>query len=292
MQRVGQLLALFTVNRPRLTVAEAASLVGLNRSTVSRYFGSLVLAGVLERSREEQAAYEPGPLLLQFGAVAQGQRRVLDLAPAHMRRLARETDLTSVLSLRGTAGPVVSLVSEPGTSPILVTVRVGSTLDMDSAQGQLFLQFSRDREAIARYWESLDPVERRRVEADVAGVAGIGLARALAPMGGLSILAAPVFDDHDIAATIAVVGVEPDDTEITAALRSGSRRSWAARRSGAPSCPAATRTSPTPWRPPSGVSSHTDFRARTDIGEHQNRCATARPSRQGRPVGAATEAAA
>lgn len=219
VQRVGQLLALFTVNRPRLTVAEAASLVGLNRSTVSRYFGSLVLAGVLERSREEQAAYEPGPLLLQIGAVAQGQRRVLDLAPLHLRRLSRETGLTTVLSLWGWAGPVVSLVSELGTSPILVTVRVGTTLDMDSAQGHLFLHFSKDREAVSKYWESLDPVKRRRVEAEVAEAGALGLSRALAPMGGLSILAAPVFDDHDVAATIAVVGVEPDDTAIATALR-------------------------------------------------------------------------
>jgi DNA-binding IclR family transcriptional regulator len=219
VQRVGQLLALFTVNQPRLTVAEAAALVGMNRSTVSRYFGSLVLAGVLERSREEQAAYEPGPLLLQLGAVAQGQRRVLDLAPIHMRRLSRETGLTSVLSLWGSAGPVVSLVSELGTSPILVTVRVGTTLDMDSAQGQLFLQYSKDRETIARYWDGLDPVKRRRVEAELAGVAATGLARAPAPMGRLSILAAPVFDDHDVAATIAVVGIEPDDTEVAALLR-------------------------------------------------------------------------
>lgn len=219
VQRVGQLLALFTVNRPRLTVAEAASLVGLNRSTVSRYFGSLVLAGVLARSRGEQAAYEPGPLLLQLGAVAHGQRRVLDLAPIHMRRLAHETGLTTVLSLRGSAGPVVSLVSEVGTSPILVTVRVGTTLGMDSAQGHLFLRFSKDHEAIASYWEGLDPVKRRRVEADVDAVGARGLARALAPMGGLGILAAPVFDDHDVAATIAVVGVEPEGPEITTALR-------------------------------------------------------------------------
>lgn len=219
VQRVGQLLALFTVNRPRLTVAEAASLVGMNRSTVSRYFGSLVLAGVLERSREEQAAYEPGPLLLQLGAVAQGQRRVLDLAPGHMRRLSRETGLTVVLSLWGSAGPVVSSVSEIGTNPILITVRVGTTLDMDSAQGHLFLHFSKDHEAISKYWESLDPVKRRRVEADVAGAGALGLARALAPMGGLAILAAPVFDDHDVAATVAVVGVEPGDTDIATALR-------------------------------------------------------------------------
>jgi DNA-binding IclR family transcriptional regulator len=218
VQRVGQLLALFTVNRPRLTVAEAATLVGLNRTTVSRYFGSMVLAGVLERSRDEQAAYEPGPLLVQLGAVAQGQRRVLDLAPGHMRRLSRETALTTVLSLLGPAGPVVSLVSEVGTSEILITVRVGTTLDMDSAQGHLFLRFSRDREASSTYWAGLDAAERRRVEAEVAAAGELGLADAIAPMG-MSILAAPVFDDHDIAATIAVVGVSPGDLDTATKLR-------------------------------------------------------------------------
>jgi DNA-binding IclR family transcriptional regulator len=219
VQRVGQLLALFTVNRPRLTVAEAAVLVGLNRSTVSRYFGSLVLAGVLERSRTEQAAYEPGPLLLQLGAVAQGQRRVLDLAPPYMRRLANETGLTAVLSLRGSDGPVVSLVSEVGTSPILVTVRVGTTLGFDSAQGHLFLRFAHENDAMAQFWAGLDPVKLRRVQAEVDAAGKLGLSHALAPMGGLGILAAPVFDDHDITATIAVVGVEPDATDLAPALR-------------------------------------------------------------------------
>jgi DNA-binding IclR family transcriptional regulator len=78
-----------------------------------------------------------------------------------VRRLSRETELTVVLSLWGSAGPVVSLVSETGTGPILVTVRVGTTLDMDSAQGHLFLRFSKDHEAISKYWEGLDPVKRR-----------------------------------------------------------------------------------------------------------------------------------
>jgi hypothetical protein len=123
-----------------------------------------------------------------------------------------------VLSLLGSTGPVVSLVSEVGTIPILVTVRVGTTLEMDSAQGRLFLRFSRDREAHSAYWNGLDAVERRRVEGEVAAVGALGLASARAPMG-MSILAAPVFDDHDIAATIGVVGVLPADTATATALR-------------------------------------------------------------------------
>jgi DNA-binding IclR family transcriptional regulator len=216
VQRVGQLLALFTVNRPRLTAAEAAALVGLNRSTVSRYFGSLALAGFLERSQDEPTAYEPGPLLVQLGAVAQGRRRVLDLAPGHMRKLSRETGLTVVLSLWGASGPVVSSVTEIGTLPILVTVRVGAVLEMDSAQGRLFLRYSRDRHAATKYLEGLQPDDRARIEAEVAEVGVRGLSRAEAPMG-MSILAAPVFDDHDIAATIAVVGT-PLGAPVAAAL--------------------------------------------------------------------------
>ncbi|GAA4551324.1 hypothetical protein GCM10023175_42940 [Pseudonocardia xishanensis] len=195
----------------------------MNRSTVSRYFGSLVLVGFLERTVEDPTVYVPGPLLVQLGAVAQGQRRVLDLAPPHMRRLSRETGLTVVLSLWGAAGPVVSLVTEIGTSPILVTVRVGALLDLDSAQGKLFLRFAKDQEPTARYLAGLDPVQRRRMETEVAGVGAAGLARAPAPMH-MSILAGPVFDDHDIAATIAVVGMPADEPKTVAALHRAAYR--------------------------------------------------------------------
>lgn len=76
----------------------------------------------------------------------------------------------------------------------------------------------KDRDSASKYWESLDPVKRRRVEAEVAAVAALGLASASAPMG-MSILAAPVFDDHDVAATIAVVGGVSDDARTAAVLR-------------------------------------------------------------------------
>lgn len=223
VQRVGRLMALFTLERPRLSVAEAAALVGLNRSTVSRYFGSLVLAGVLERSREEQSAYEPGKLLVQLGAVAHGRRRVLDLAPLHMRRLSRETGLTVVLSVLGASGPVVTLVSEIGTSPILATVRVGAMLEMDSAQGHLFLRHSSDTEAVARYWEAVAPEDRARVEHAVAAAGRTGLSTAPTPLG-LEVVAAPVFDDHEIAATIGAVGVAAGDVGTPAALHRAAYR--------------------------------------------------------------------
>jgi hypothetical protein len=133
----------------------------------------------------------PGQLLLQLGAVAQGQRRGLDIAPSFMRRLSREVRLTVVLSQLGTSGPVVSLVTKTGTFPILVTVRVGTILDMDSAQGHLFLRFSKDEETVTRYWRSLEPETRVRGETSLDNVLPDGLAGAGTPSMNLSVLAAP-----------------------------------------------------------------------------------------------------
>lgn len=206
VQRVAQLLALFTVHRPQITVAEAATLVGLNRTTVSRYFGSLLQAEIVERSPTEPAAYVPGRLLLQLGAIAQGQRRVLDIAPRHMRQLSKHAGLSVVLSLLGTDGPVVSLVTEVGTHPILITVRVGTILSMDSAQGHLFLRFSKQTELGAAFYDTLDDRTRRRVQKDVAAAGKNGIARAATEPLDVSVVAAPVFDEHDANATVALVG--------------------------------------------------------------------------------------
>lgn len=228
VQRVAQLLALFTVHRPQVTVAEAASLVGLNRTTVSRYFGSLLQAEIVERSPTEPTAYIPGRLLLQLGAVAQGQRQVLDIAPRYMRELSKQAGLTVVLSLLGTDGPVVSLVSEIGTHPILITVRVGTVLDMDSAQGHLFLRFSRQTDVAAGYYGSVDDRTRRRVEKDVAGCGRTGIARAATEPLDVSVMAAPVFHEHDISATIALVGttssLPADDPKKAGALLAAAYR--------------------------------------------------------------------
>lgn len=101
VHRVAEILRLFTLNKPKVTVAEAAAQIGLNRTTVHRYFTSMVLDEILERVPDDSTAYMPGRLLLQLGAVAQGQRRVLDIAPRHMNRLSVATGRSVVLSLWG-----------------------------------------------------------------------------------------------------------------------------------------------------------------------------------------------
>lgn len=204
--RVGELLRLFTLNKPRITVAEAAARVGLNRTTVHRYFTSLAQVGILERDKEEASAFVPGELLLQLGAVAQGQRRVLDIAPAHMRELSLQASLTVVLSLWGASGPVVSLVSETGTHPILITVRIGSLLGPETAQTRLFAALSDDKERMDRYIAEIPEPDRAAFVADLPSCRSRGLCRARNPAIDGVVLAAAVFDEHGLAATIALVG--------------------------------------------------------------------------------------
>lgn len=206
VHRVGELLRLFTLNKPRITVAEAAAAVGLNRTTVHRYFTSLVQADILERDRDEAAAFVPGKLLLQLGAVAQGQRRVLDIAPGHMRALSLDTSLTVVLSLWGASGPVVSLVSETGTHPILITVRIGSSLGLESAQTRLFVSLSQDKETMSRYLADVPGDVRAAFEQDLPACRERGLCRVRIPAVDGVVLAAAVFDEHGLAATVALVG--------------------------------------------------------------------------------------
>lgn len=207
VHRVGELLRLFTLNTPRITVAEAAARVGLNRTTVHRYFTSLAQADILERAKDEASAFVPGRLLLQLGAVAQGQRRVLDIAPGYMRALSLESNLTVVLSLWGASGPVVSLVSETGTHPILITVRIGSSLGPESAQTRLFVALSEDKEQMQQFLDRRVPAaDRAAFERDLQPCRERGVSRVRIPAVDGVVLAAAVFDEHGLAATLALVG--------------------------------------------------------------------------------------
>src|SRR6185369_6319519 len=137
VSRVSQILALFDPATPEVTAGEVAERLGLNRTTAYRYCTSLVAAGLLERSAD--GGYVPGGLLLQLGAFAIGHRRVVNLAPRHMQALSRATQTSVVLSLWGLTGPVVSRVEENASTIVIVSVRVGSHLPLDTAQSKVFL---------------------------------------------------------------------------------------------------------------------------------------------------------
>lgn len=203
--RASQILALFRPDRPHLSIPVAATELGLNRTTTHRYFASLVSSGLLERGRDG-ASYVPGGLLVQLGAFAMGRRTVVDLAPPHLASLARSTRLSSALSLWGSTGPVVTRVEEDSTSPVVVSVRVGHQLPLDSAQCQVFLAFMTDQLRAERLIATASPVDQTRLTARVARVRAGATASTHIAESDITAVGAPIFDESGICATVAVIG--------------------------------------------------------------------------------------
>lgn len=207
VSRVSQILSLFDPATPEVTAGQVAERLGLNRTTAYRYCTSLVTAGLLERKPD--GGYVPGGLLLQLGAFAIGHRRVVNLAPRHMRALSRAAQTSAVLSLWGSTGPVVSRVEEDLSAVVVVSVRVGSHLPMDTAQSKLFLAYHSDQLSMERLMANLPDREREELRADVERVAAVGHCSEMRTPGVVAV-AAPVFDEYGICATLAIVG--PDNT--------------------------------------------------------------------------------
>jgi DNA-binding IclR family transcriptional regulator len=166
---------------------------------VQRYFSSMLAVGLLERG-SGTGTYSPGRLLAQLGALAIGRRRVVERAVPHMRGLSARTHLTSVLSLWGTAGPVVMHVEEDPESSGVVTVRVGSRLSMLTAQAIVFLAFLDDEARLAD--------QPRRLRALVKSARSNGVVTYISEHTGVGGVAAPVFDATGICATLALLGTE------------------------------------------------------------------------------------
>lgn len=205
VSRTAQILGLFAPETPELSVAETTKRLGLNRTTVHRYFSSMISSGLLERV-DDSSLVRPGRAILQLGSFALGQQRIMQMAPAYMRELALDIKVSTVLSLWGTSGPVVSLVEE-ADHPTLVTVRVGSQLALNSSQAKVFLAFLPDQFHADRMTGSLPEPQRTETRNRIQAVRDAGISSDVNHRG-ICILAAPVFAANGICATIAAVGTE------------------------------------------------------------------------------------
>lgn len=205
--RVGQICALFGPHTTELTAADVAERLGLNRTTAYRYCASLAAAGILERG-SRRGTFALGGLMLQLGIHALGRRRVVDIAPPHLADLGAAVGMTAVLSLWGAHGPVATLVEEDRSRTVVVTVRAGSPLDSSAAQTRVFLAYRTDQLAVRSMSDGLAPAERAELETAVYDARRNGFSIAH-HSGGLFGVAAPVFDEFGIAATLAVLGADP-----------------------------------------------------------------------------------
>jgi DNA-binding IclR family transcriptional regulator len=220
VDRVGAILGLFSNDQTELTVPAIALQTGLNRTTAHRYVTSLLTAGLLMRG-EQPASFSPGPLAVQLGTFALGRRTILDLADRHLQALSEMFRMSAVLSLWGSAGPVVTAVREDRGGPVLITVPVGTQLSLDTAQSVLFLAHMPDQLLAQRLYASLPADSQRDVGEMIAQARSEGLiARTFED--GISSIAAPVFGADGANATIALIhtaAMLPPDTRSLPATR-------------------------------------------------------------------------
>lgn len=203
VDRVGAILGLFSNEQTELSVPAIALQAGLNRTTAHRYVTSLLAAGLLMRG-EKPASFAPGPLAVQLGTFALGRRTVIDLAGRHLQALSELFRMSAVLSLWGSAGPVVTAVREDRGGPVLITVPVGTQLSLDAAQAVLFLAHMPDQLLARRLHTSLPAESQRQVNEMIEQARSEGLiARTFED--GISSIAAPVFGTEGISATIALI---------------------------------------------------------------------------------------
>jgi DNA-binding IclR family transcriptional regulator len=206
--RVGQICSLFGPHTAELSAAEVAERLGLNRTTAYRYCASLVAAGILERG-PRRGTFVLGGLMLQLGIHALSRRRVTEIAPPHLAELSAAVRMTAVLSLWGARGPVVALVEDDRSRTAVVTVRAGSQLDAAAAQTRIFLAHLTDDRAFDWMTEGATSAERAELEAAVYTARRSGYCIA-SQSGGVFSAAAPVFDEFGIAATIGLLGADPN----------------------------------------------------------------------------------
>ena len=200
IERAAMILELFDQHTRSLTPVIVAERLGLNRTTAHRYLQSMLASGFLT------PAYGPGPLIDQLSALVSGRQQLLALAPAIMRQLSDRTGLTAVLSFLGRSGAVVSHVEEANAGTIVLTIRVGTALELQAAQSRVLLAFQSDPAVVTRLHAGLAPADARHEQTELALVRRERAAWADLGRIGLASVAVPVFGSQDIQAAMALIG--------------------------------------------------------------------------------------
>lgn len=200
IDRAAAVLALLDQDTRTLSPALVAERLGLNRTTAHRYLQSLQSSGFLD------AGYGLGPIFDQLSALISGRQQILGVAPGIMRQLSDATGSTCVLSVLGRDAAVVTLVEEASRGTIILTVKVGTNLELRAAQSRVLLAFQSDPGVVARAHAVLSPAEAAAETAELARVRRERIAWGDLGRIGLSSVAAPVFGATDIQAAIALIG--------------------------------------------------------------------------------------
>jgi DNA-binding IclR family transcriptional regulator len=186
--RAAELLGMFTIERPQLTLSEVTERLGVSKPTAHRYAAALRQAGLL---RQADGGYTLGPRIVELASAALAGLGVINVARPHLERLGAATSQTAVLSVWDGEAPVVVRVHDAAAGRLVrIVVTTGSRLPRESAQGLVFSAF-------------LDP---ENGDPRLQGIRRDRVAHFTDVVDGIAALAAPVFQGEEIVATMALVG--------------------------------------------------------------------------------------
>lgn len=200
IERAARFMSLFSASEHELGLAEITELLGMSRPTVHRYGMSLRATGLL-RYDPVRRTYSLGPRIIELGRAALAGLPILRVARAELERLSEVTNQTTVISLWDGEAPVVVEVANRTDRLVSLSVRAGSRLPtFSSAQGQLFLACSPAARAAHAAAPELNAMTEELKQIEQTGVA---IATSVTP--GITVLAAPILEDGEVAAAMALV---------------------------------------------------------------------------------------
>lgn len=216
VERAIGLLNLFSPEQPELSLGELTEGLGVGKATAHRYAMVLREHGLL-RYDQTRGVYTLGPKAVELGSTALAGLRIVKIAGPEMERLVAEVNETVVLSVWDGKGPAVLRVDDNTDRLVRIVVRTGSRLPLASAQGKAFCAFS---DYVA------DPPYTGK---DLERVRTAGVAVSSDVVAGIAALAAPIFQETEMVAAMAVVGTvaaidATDDGALAKSLRSTADR--------------------------------------------------------------------
>ena len=203
VERAATILNSFTVGRPRLTLNELTARLGTSKPTAHRYTKALRNVNLLRYDKRE-ALYSLGPQVLALSAAARAGLPIITIAGPFMEDLVRDANETVVLSVWDGDTAVVVRVDDNTDRTIRISVRPGARLaPTTSAQGRVVCAFLPPEDV-----DGLTSTLRRSAElrADLEAIRRSGIYLNSPVDNGVRTLAAPVFQDSRIVATMAMVG--------------------------------------------------------------------------------------
>lgn len=201
--RAAQILRMFDAYRTELRINDVADGLQIGRTSAHRYLQSMAVEGFLHQMGD--GSYRLGPLLVGLGATMLSNTRLIEIAEPFLAQLAETSRETVVLGIWTGANATAVLCTEPPGKTVNMTVRVGSPLPVDSAQGICLLAYLDDDATMIR---ALRGAEQKRdsVLARINETRERGFASSGEVIPGIGAIAAPVFDRTGaITATVAII---------------------------------------------------------------------------------------